>query len=62
VQPTAPILAATIGFATINAIVAAASVGVPANMQMALPIRIKKQKTAMPRGTFALTGTTGALL
>ena len=45
-----------------NGSIYGARLGMPANMQMALPIRIKKQKTARPRGTFALTGTTGALL
>jgi hypothetical protein len=37
-------LAVTISFATIDAIAAAASVGVPANMQMALPIHIRNQR------------------
>jgi hypothetical protein len=36
-------LGATIGFATIIAIAVPAGVGVPANMQMALPVNIKKQ-------------------
>jgi hypothetical protein len=52
---TALKLAATIGFATINAIAVLARVGVPTNMQMALPVNIKP-------GTFALTGTASALL
>jgi hypothetical protein len=37
---TALILAETIGFATINAIAVLVRVGVPANMQMALPVNI----------------------
>jgi len=42
-------IAAPIGLATIMAIAAPAGVGVPANMQMALPVNIKKTKTARPR-------------
>jgi hypothetical protein len=38
-------LAATIDFAKTMAIAALVGVGVPANMQMALPVRIGKQKT-----------------
>jgi hypothetical protein len=38
------ILAPTIGFDTIVAIAVPAGVGVPANMQMALPVRIEKQR------------------
>jgi hypothetical protein len=38
------ILAPTIGFDTIVAIAVPAGVGVPANMQMALPANIRKQR------------------
>jgi hypothetical protein len=55
-------LAATIDFAKTMAIATLAGVGVSANMQMALPVCIGKQKTRRPRGTFALTETTSALI
>jgi hypothetical protein len=47
------ILAATIGFATIVAIAVLVGVGVPANMQMALPVNITKQRR-LSRGAHLL--------
>jgi hypothetical protein len=53
----------TIGFITNKAIAGRTIVDMPVNMQMGvLPVHIEKQKPARPRGTFALTGTTSALL